>query len=188
MSPVSWTARAWGVLTLYLIPVGGGIPAGVLLAKHRGIGWPASSVLYFISDVILALVFEPLLKLFVLAGRRMPRFGRFLEAFRASMRRTGEKYGTAAGPVALILIAFGVDPMTGRSAAAAAGHGFVSGWALAIAGDMLYFWLIMVSTLSLNSVLGDGTWTTAIILAGMLLVPMAVKRLKSPRSPQRSPS
>jgi len=182
----AWTRSAWGVLSLYLIPVGGGIPAGVLLAKRHGIGWPASSVLYFVSDVILALIFEPLLKGVIALGRRMPRLGRVTEAFRASMRRTGEKYGTAAGPVALILIAFGIDPMTGRSAAAAAGHGFVSGWTLAIAGDMLYFWVIMISTLSLNSILGDGTWTTMIIMAAMLLVPMAVKRLKSPPSPQRS--
>jgi len=47
--------------------------------------------------------------------------------------------GTGAGPFALVMIAFGVDPMTGRATALAAGHGFVTGWALAIAGDMLYF-------------------------------------------------
>ena len=119
-----------GVLTLFLIPVGGGIPAGVLLARARGIGWPAMELLYFISDV---------------------------------------------------LIAFGVDPMTGRTAAHAAGHGFLSGWTLAITGDMMYFTVIMVSTLWLNSVLGDGTKTMVIILIAMFAVPELIKRWRERR-------
>ncbi len=178
----AWTQRAWGVLSLFLIPVGGGIPAGVLLARSRGIGWAATSALYFISDCILAVIFEPLLKLLILAGKRAPRLGRVVDRFRQSMRAAGARYGSAAGPVALILIAFGVDPMTGRSAAAAAGHGFFSGWALAITGDMLYFLMIMFSTLSLNSVLGDGTWTTVIMLAAMFAGPWLIGRWKARRA------
>ena len=101
-----------------------------------------------------------------------------------TMKKTTEHYGTGLGPLALILVAFGVDPMTGRSAAAAAGHGFVAGWMIAIAGDMLYFGVLMVSTLWLHSVLGDGTWTTIIILVVMMVLPPFVRRLRSRKNAQ----
>lgn len=109
---------------LFLIPIGGGIPAGVLLAKQRGIGWPVMEVLYLLSDVILAMVFEPVLLLLVALGRRIPALARFLFLMREAIKRSASQYGMGAGPFTLIAIAFGVDPMTGRSAAAFAGHGF----------------------------------------------------------------
>ena len=164
------------VLMLFLIPIGGGIPAGVLLAQKNGIGWPMATFLYFVSDVILALLFEPALKLMIVVGRKFPHFARLTEAFRLAMSRTTARRG--AGPFALVMIAFGVDPMTGRAAAAAAGHGFVSGWTLAITGDMLYFIVIMVSTLRLSSILGDPDRAMWIILAAMFIVPMLVRRFK----------
>ena len=43
--------------------------------------------------------------------------------------------------------------MTGRAAATAAGR--VPGWAIAIAGDIFHFTVLMISTLWLNDVLGD---------------------------------
>ena len=176
--PGSWPG-AWGVLGLFCIPIGGGIPAGVLLGKARGIPWPALEALYFVSDVLLACTFEPVLRLFVLLGRRSPVVKRVADAVRVVVRTSAAKYGSAAGPLALIGIAFGVDPMTGRAAAHAAGHGFVAGWAIAIAGDMLYFTVIMVSTLWLGSIIGDGTIVTVIILALMFAVPAAIRKLRA---------
>src|SRR5438046_3176693 len=117
---------AWAVLMLFLIPIGGGIPAGVLLAQSRGIEWPIIMVLYFISDVILACLFEPILKLFIYLGKKMNFLKRFNEYAQKAVHRSIAHYGTSAGPLALIVIAFGVDPMTGRAAAVAAGHGFVT--------------------------------------------------------------
>ena len=43
------------VLMLFLIPIGGGIPAGVLLAQTKGLAWPVTAGLYLVSDVMLAL-------------------------------------------------------------------------------------------------------------------------------------
>lgn len=171
-------SNAWEVLTLFLIPIGGGIPAGVLLAQNRGFEWPMMMVLYFISDVILACVFEPILWLVIAVGKRSPFMVRFREAWKKTMQRTTSQYGSHLGPLALIMVAFGVDPMTGRAAAVAAGHGFVTGWMLAIAGDMIYFTLLMVSTIWLHGILGDGTWTTLIILALMMIVPWVVRRFR----------
>jgi uncharacterized membrane protein len=170
--------QLWKVLVLFLVPIGGGIPGGVLLAKNYGFAWPVMMFLYFISDVILAIVFEPLLLLFIAAGKRISSLARLGEAFKLALKKTTEHYGNSTGPFALILIAFGVDPMTGRAVAVAAGHGFIVGWMIAIAGDMLYFTLLMVSTLWLNNILGDGTWTTLIILALMILVPIIIRRFR----------
>lgn len=173
-----WPPGSWETLMLFVIPVGGGIPAGVLLARSHGIGWPMMLVLYFVSDVLLALVFEPLLRLMILGGRRFAFLSGVANFLRRMMRQTTALYGTAGGPLALIMIAFGVDPMTGRAAAAAAGHGFVSGWTLAITGDMMYFAVLMVSTLWLNSILGDGRWTMAAMLVLMFVLPVVVRRAR----------
>ena len=59
--------------------------------------------------------------------------------------KTMEHYGNSSGIFALIMIAFGADPMTGRAVAVAAGHGFLVGWMIAIAGDMIYFSLCVHS-------------------------------------------
>lgn len=171
-------ANAWAVLMLFLIPIGGGIPAGVLLAKSRGIEWPMMSFLYLISDIILACVFEPLMLLVIAAGKKSPFISKVRDAMRESMKKTTAHYGTSLGPLSLIMIAFGVDPMTGRAATAAAGHGFVTGWTLSIIGDMLYYTLIMASTLWLNNILGDGTMTTLIIMFAMMILPAWIRKLR----------
>jgi len=50
------------------------------------------------------------------------------------------------------MISFGVDPITGRATALAAGHGIVAGWGFAIAGDILYYAVLALTTLRLNFV------------------------------------
>lgn len=172
---------------LFAIPIGGGIPAGVLLASQKAIAWPFMMFLYFLSDVALACVFEPLLMLFIAAGRRVSFLARIAEAFRRTVQLTTAHYGEHKGPIALIMIAFGVDPMTGRAAAIAAGHGFITGWMIAIAGDMIYFTVIMVSTLWLKDLLGDGTATMLIILALMIVLPVIVRRLRGKSTSRPEP-
>jgi len=70
------------VLMLFLLPVGGGIPAGVLLAHAKGLAWPMTTGLYFVSDVILALAFEPVLRLLVAWGRKVPALARVTAAMK----------------------------------------------------------------------------------------------------------
>ena len=178
MSAVASASSAWEVFWLFVIPVGGGIPAGVLLAKSRGLEWPAMLLLYFLSDLALACVFEPLMLGFIWVGRKIHALQRFREAFKKSVQRSIAHYGTNKGPFALILIAFSVDPMTGRAAAVAAGYGFLGGWMIAITGDMFFFVLIMASTIWLKGLLGDGTWTTIIILVVMTVAPSLIRRLR----------
>ena len=51
------------VFKLFIIPVGGGIPGGVLLAQSQGMAWPVTGLLYLVSDIALAFAFEPVLRL-----------------------------------------------------------------------------------------------------------------------------
>jgi len=175
-------ASMLAVLKLFVIPVGGGIPAGVMLAQAKGVAWPITALLYLVSDILLAVVFEPLLLLIGRVCRKVSFLARIAALLKeASARSVSHLSGTGAGPLSLIMIAFGVDPMTGRASALAAGHGFVAGWAFAIAGDMLYFAVIAITTLRLNTYIHDPNTTMLIVLAAMILVPLLIRRIRSRR-------
>lgn len=168
------------VLKLFLIPVGGGIPAGVMLAQAKGVIWPVTALLYLVSDIILAFLFEPVLRLLAFICSKVSFLSRVAAAMKAATARSVHHMsGTGAGPIGLIMISFGVDPMTGRASAHAAGHGFLAGWLFAIAGDMLYFAVIAVSTLKLNTYIKDPNITMVIILIAMFSVPSIIKIIRS---------
>jgi hypothetical protein len=168
------------VLKLFLIPVGGGIPAGVLLAQTKGMFWPVMTLLYLVSDIALAVAFEPVLRLLAFVFARISFLSRISTAWKTASARSVSLFSSAgAGPIGLIMIAFGVDPMTGRATAHAAGHGFIYGWAIAIVGDMLYFGVIAITTLHLNSYFQDPSTTMYIILAMMFLLPVLIRQIRS---------
>jgi len=183
--PHGWPVGAMGAFLLFCVPIGGGIPAGVLMARNAGVSPPAMAVLYFLSDIVLAFTFEPILRVFTWLGRWIPPLARVGTWIRSLARRAGGEQAGARGPLGLVLVAFGVDPMTGRAAAAAAGHGFVRGWAIAITGDMLYFVVLMASTLWLQGVLGDERLTIGAVLLIMLVLPSLIRRLTGEPSPRR---
>jgi hypothetical protein len=176
---MSSTSELWHVFLLFTIPIGGGIPAGVILAKSYGYTWVMMTFLYFLSDVALALVFEQLIEIFIWAGRHYPRFGRVNAAVKDSIHKTVSKYEVRPGPIMLVMIAFGTDPMTGRGVTRFLGHGFFWGWTLTILGDLIFFELILVSTLMLNNLLGDGTLTSVIILVLMFMFPMIIRKFSA---------
>jgi hypothetical protein len=174
--PHGWPVGALGAFLLFCVPIGGGIPAGVLMARNAGVSPPVMAMLYFFSDLVLAVTFEPILVALAWLGRWIRPLARMGAAIRALATRAGGAQTGARGPLGLVLVSFGVDPMTGRAAAAAAGHGFVPGWAIAIAGDMLYFLVLMASTLWLEGVLGDQRMTIFVVLLIMLVLPSLVRR------------
>lgn len=170
----------FAVLLLFLLPIGGGIPAGVLLAQGKGLGWPLTTGLYLVSDVLLAIAFEPVLRVLARLFSRTPALARFSAAMKESMARSAAHLGgTGTGPVSLVMISFGVDPMTGRATALAAGHGFLLGWTFAITGDMLYFGVIAATTLKLNTYFKNPNTTMWIVLGAMILVPILVRRIRA---------
>jgi hypothetical protein len=93
-----------------------------------------------------------------------------------AMDQVTARFGLRLTPLNLILITLGTDPMTGRLVAKAAGHGFLTGWALTIIGDMMFFFIVMVSMLWLSHVLGNGTWAAVIITIVIVGAPTLVKK------------
>jgi len=178
------TSTMLGVLKLFIIPVGGGIPGGVMLAQSKGLGWPVTAGLYLVSDLLLAIAFEPFLRFVSVVCGKFSFLDRFKAAFKMAMARSTAHFsGTGAGPFALLMIAFGVDPMSGRASALAAGHGFIAGWAFAIAGDMLYLAVIAITTLRLNSYIRNPNTTMLLVLAAMLALPVLIRSVKRVKQP-----
>jgi uncharacterized membrane protein len=171
-------ADVYEVFLLFMVPIGGGIPVGVVVGNNHGLSWEVMAVTYFYSDAVLACLFDPFMKFFIKLSRTSPTAGKIKEIFKKSVTLSTSQYGPNPGPWLLVLIAFGVDPMTGRAASHMAGHGFLTGWATAIAGDMIFFLVVMASTLWLNNILGDGTWTAVIITLLILFLPAVLKKIR----------
>ena len=68
--------------------------------------------------------------------------------------------------------------LPGRAAAMAKGHGFAAGWAVAIAGDMLYYAVVAITTLRLNAYVKDPNTAMVIVLGLMIVVPLVVRRAR----------
>ena len=87
--PAGWPDGWYGVLLLFCIPGGAGIPPGVLLGDRDGLGAVAMTALYFASDVALAaFLFEPTLRLLALASVRVPTLERVGRGLLVTITRT----------------------------------------------------------------------------------------------------
>lgn len=133
---------------------------------------------YLITSVHLPTVVQ-----IVKATREKPYLGLKLKLDQREISQMTHFSGTSAGPLTLVMIAFGVDPMTGRATALAAGHGFLAGWSFALAGDMLYFAVIALTTLRLNSYFRDPNTTMLVVLGAMFVVPVLVRYFRSTQAP-----
>jgi hypothetical protein len=173
--PAGWPHGWWGVLLLFCIPGGMGIPPGVLLGNHGGLGPLVMSILYFVSDIVLACVFEPLLVILAALARRLPFLSRAGTAVLAATTRFTPA-GSASAPLGIALTAFGAGLPFGRALAAVAGFGLVTSWLFTIAGDMAYFGLGMASTLWFDNLLGDPRMAAFAGLAVMFVVPAMIRR------------
>lgn len=186
--PAGWPSGALGAFLLFFIPVGGGIPLGVLMARDAGVPPVITALIYLLSDVFLALTMEPVLAALRWAGRVVPFLGRIGNRLSRMTGAAGLQSRGARGPLGLILLSFAISPTTGRAAASAAGHGFIRGWTLAIIGDMGYFAILMASTLWLSGVLGDERLAVGAALVLGWVLPMVLGRLIHRKQPKASPA
>src|SRR5438132_184995 len=176
--PDLWPAGVLGVFLVFVLPTVVGIPLGVIMGRDAGLSPLIMTGLYFGSDLVLAVTAEPMLAVLRWVGRRVPFLDRLGSRLARLTETTGLQEGGVRGPLGLILVSFTVNPLAGRAAAAAAGHGFFSGWALAIIGDMIYFALIMASTLWISSVFGNDRLAIGVVLIVAFLAPVVLRRLR----------
>jgi hypothetical protein len=174
--PAIWPTGAWGAFLLFLIPIGGGIPLGVIMGRDAGLSPLTMAGMYFVSDIFMAVTHEPFFWLMGWLASVVPVLGKVRDFFRKASNSAGLQDDGARGPLGLILFSFTVDPISGRGAAAAAGHGFFSGWAFAIAGDMIYFAVLMAATLWLSGLFGDDRTTVGVVLLSVWGLSMFIRR------------
>ena len=177
--PFFWPAGVAGVfLFFFVLPLAAGIPFGVIMARDAGLSPLMTAGLYLVSDLVLAVTAEPFLALLRWLGRRVAFIGRMGRFFTRATDSVGLSDGNVRGPLGLILFSFSISPTSGRAAAAAAGHGFFVGWTLAIIGDMLFFGVLMATTLWVTSVFGDSRQTIGAVVIVAWIAPLVIRRLR----------
>jgi hypothetical protein len=180
--PAIWPTGFWGAFLLFCIPIGGGIPLGVLMARDAGVSPLVMALMYLVSDVFMAVTHEPLFVFLGWLAGIVPALGKVRDFLARSSGQAGLRDGGTRGPLGLILFSFTVDPVSGRGAAAAAGHGFISGWTLAIMGDMIYFAVLMAATLWLSGMFGDERITVGVVLLSIWLLSWFIRRRQQQRA------
>jgi len=182
--PTLWPSGAFGVFLVFATQIGAGIPIGVIMARDAGLNPAMMALLYLASDVVLAVVTEPMLAALRWLSPRVAFIGALGNRLGRLSGAAGLSQGRVKGPFGLILFSFVFAPAPARAASEAAGHGVVSGWTLAIIGDMIYFGVIAASTLAVISIFGDSNrLAIAPIVVMAWLLPMVVQRLRREPAP-----
>ncbi|MEO6027549.1 MAG: hypothetical protein ABIR79_11840 [Candidatus Binatia bacterium] len=174
------------VFALFWAPVGPGIPAGVLLARHIPLHPALTFGLYAMSDVLAATICHPLfVSLRRLAGRvpAVKTAGqRFMKIAMlgvpgARANPDGEPPSRAAQLFRVATIGFGVDIYT--AGAVGAGLDVPRGlrWACAIVGDLAWFAILLGTSIAAASLIDDDRVVGGVVLVAMLVVPPLARRL-----------
>ncbi len=174
------------VFALFWSPVGPGIPAGVLLARHIPLHPAFTFLLYTASDVLGAAVCHPLFGMLRRAARRVPALEWLgtrmirLAMFGARMPRPADiETGTGAGPALfrIATVGFGVDVYTAGMLVNGLRVPRLLGWASAIAGDLVWFALLLATSLAAAAIVDDDRVVGGVVLLAMLVIPPLARRI-----------
>jgi hypothetical protein len=177
------------VFALFWAPVGPGIPAGVLLARHVPLGAAATFGLYTLSDVCGALVLWPVYAVLRRHGRRV-RPIRWLGRRILSLAMIGARRPEPGGRVGPALfrigtVGFGVDIYTAGALAMALPVPRIPAWLSAIAGDLVWFALLLASSIAAASVVDDDRVVGIVVIVAMLVIPRIAQRIFPSLRPER---
>jgi hypothetical protein len=173
------------VFLLFWAPVGPGIPAGVLLAHQLRLWPPITFALYAMSDLLAALLLHPFYTWLRTHGRQIPAIRkvgqRVLRAATIGIRRpTAED--VQAGKLAPVLlrigtVGFGVDIYTAGALATGLPIPRIPGWLASIGGDLLWFALLLGTSVAAASVNDDPRWIGVVVLAVTFVGPSILRRI-----------
>jgi len=176
------------VFALFWAPIGPGIPAGVLLARHIPLNPAVTFGLYAASDVLGALVCHPLFRLLRRhgarvrplhwIGTRMLRLAMFgTRAPRAGDVDLASGRGTGPALFRIATIGFGVDVYSAGIVMSGLPVSRVLGWGSAIAGDLVWFAVLLGTSLAAAAAVDDDRVVGAVVLVAMLVIPPVARRL-----------
>ena len=167
------------VLALFFAPVGPGVPAGVLLARHIPLNPAVTFALYTVSDVIAAFVCHPIFIVFRRHGRNVPPIRwlgrRMMSIAMLGVPRDDERATSALTRIATV--GFGVDVYTAGMLATGLGVPRIPGWLSAIAGDLVYFALLLATSLAAASIFDDDRIVLLAMIVAMIVIPRLARKL-----------
>lgn len=166
------------VLALFFAPVGPGIPAGVLLARHVPLNPGLTFGLYALSDVLAAILCHPLFILLRRHGRNVKPL-RWLGRRLQSLAMLGVRGGPGTVGPALSRIAtvgFGVDVYTAGMLATGLPVSRLLGWTSAITGDLIWFALLLGTSLLAARIVDDDRFIALVIVVAMVVIPRVARR------------
>ncbi len=169
------------VFALFWAPVGPGIPAGVLLARHVPLGAAATFGLYTLSDFLGACFLWPLYVVLRRHGRNV-RPIRWLGRRILSVAMIGAGRPGADGRVAPALfriatVGFGVDIYTAGALATALPVPRIPAWLSAITGDLIWFAFLLGSSIAAAAVIDDDRVVGVVVLVAMIVIPKIAQRV-----------
>jgi hypothetical protein len=170
------------VFMLFWAPVGPGIPAGVLLARVAGINPAATFALYALSDVLGACVCHPIYSLLrrlaahVPAVRPLGRKLLKLALIGTPAPRPGDAARTFPALFRIGAVGFGADIYTAGLLIAGLPVPRVPGWASAIVGDLIWFTILLATSIATAQVT-DRSWVQLVVMiVVMAVVPRVARR------------
>jgi hypothetical protein len=168
------------VLTLFFAPVGPGIPAGVLLARHVPLNPAVTFALYALSDVMAAIVCHPIFVVLRRHGGRVKPI-RWLGRHVLSLAMIGVR--TPKGPdlapklFRIGTVGFGVDVYTAGMLVTGLRVPRIPGWASAIAGDLVWFALLLATSFLAASIADDDRFVAVAMIVAMIVIPRVAQRV-----------
>lgn len=168
------------VLVLFFAPVGPGIPAGVLLARHVPLNPVATFGLYAFSDVLAAIVCHPLFVLLRRHGARVKPirwFGRRLVSLAMIGVRPPKDAGVGSALSRVATVGFGVDIYTAGVLATGLPVPRLAGWTSAIAGDLLWFTVLLGTSIAAAGIADDDRFVGLVMIVAMVAIPPVARRL-----------
>ena len=174
------------VFALFWAPIGPGIPAGVLLARHLSLNPAFTFLLYTASDVLGAAVCHPLFGLLRRAARHVPALHWLgtrmirLAMFGARIPRGQDLQPGAGLAPALFRIAtvgFGVDVYSAGMLVNGLRVPRILGWMSAIAGDLVWFALLLGTSIAAAAVVDDDRVIGGVVLLAMFVIPPIARRI-----------
>jgi len=177
----------WLVFALFWAPVGPGVPAALLLARHAGLNPAVTFGLYALSDALGACVCHPVYSVLRRAANRVPALravGRRLMrlALIGTTPPRAEDLGRGARGTLPVLfrigaLGFGLDLYTAGILVAGLPVPRVAGWAAAVAGDLVWFAMLLATSIATAQVTDQAAVQLGVMAAVMVLVPWLAKRL-----------
>jgi hypothetical protein len=174
------------VLLLFFAPVGPGVPAGVLLARHVPLHPALTFGLYALSDVLAAIACHPLFVLLRRHGRHVKPIrwlGRRILSLAMIGVRTSEPGAVAPALSRIATVGFGVDVYTAGMLATGLPVPRLPGWASAITGDLLWFALLLGTSLAAASIADDDRFIALVMIVAMIVIPRLARRFVPPLRP-----